>query len=586
MNNLVSELLKEIIQNSIATKKSVITEADEASVLSWGAIPEISISEIGWSNMTTDEKGEEIPGEMRSQLLDFLKNIPGESIKEKIKAIDDFYKFDAVKLQAQGFFGDTQASMISQVMAYLVFYKTLTTIITHFNAASAGFSFEAFLGVLLLGGQIPTGSKTIADLYTEDGTPVSLKLYAETKLKVGGSYTDLVNDLVKHGRMQYIAVTKDLNEVAPGEELQQKGTLKFYRFNFNLDNIFNILAQSAGPKSQRNIVLPADFAEEVDTNHDYRIEDSLSGIGKVPPPQQLEAEFVKEIEQLVAENKEYFNSLTTADGSGFHLERFLQIINWSKDPEIFGKNKQRGTATISMKSSNPLVARFTEEYRLRTGRDGPEIKYVRPLINVVRDATNRVNAPYAPAKQKTERTKQIKKAYWSRRGNLIDRSRKTYNSLESEEQKKAALLSSYGYVSKPKENFDLNQKMIAGIRKLAGSNPGELFPEGQSEPEIGTIEIGGAHVDKMLKNVSKILNKAIFDIFNNLKLLTTNIQGYFAEGLTDDNKAVAAKEAARNIEEKTEEVRPGPGEGEGLAESKQPINLDKLIEHMINKSFK
>jgi len=586
MSNLVNELLKEIIQNSIITKKPVLSEVAETNVLSWGAIPEISISEIGWSNMTTDEEGEEIPGELRSQLLDFLKNIPGASIKEKIKAIDDFYKFDAVKLQAQGFFGDTQASMISQVMAYLVFYKTLTTIITHFNAASAGFSFEAFLGVLLLGGQIPTGNKTIADLYTEDGTPVSLKLYAEKKLKVGGSYTDLINDLVKYGRMQYIAVTKDLNEVRPGHELQQKGTLKFYRFNFNLDNIFNILAQSAGPKSQRNIVLPADFAGKVGLDRGYRIEDSLSGIGKMPSPQQLEADFVKEIEQLVAENGEYFNSLTTADGRGFRLEKFLHIINWSKDPEIFGTNKQRGVATISMKSSNPLVARFTEEYQLRTGKAGPEIKYVRPLINVVRDATNRVNAPYAAAVQKTERAKQIKKAYWGRRGNVVDHSRKIYNSLESEEQKKAALLSSYGYVSKPKENFDLNQNMIIGIKRLAGKNPGELFPEGQSKPEIGTIEIGGAHVDKMLKNVSKILNKAIFDIFNNLKLLTTNIQGYFAEGLTDDNKAVAAKEAARNIEEKTEEVRPGPGEGEGLAESKQPINLDKLIEHMINKSFK
>jgi len=584
MENLVNELLKEIIQNSTKAGKPRLLEATGENVLSWSAIPEISISEIGWSDMTTNEDGEEVPGEMRAQLLDFLKNIPGPTIKEKIKAIDDFYQFDAAKLQAQGFFGDTQASMISQIMAYLVFYKTLTTIITHFNAASAGFSFEAFLGVLLLGGQIKTGSKTIADLYTQDGTPVSLKLYAEKKLKVGGSYTDLVNDLVKHGKMQYIAVTKDLNEVKPGKELQQKGTLKFYRFNFNLDNIFNILARSAGSESPRNIILPAGFGEEVKINPNYRIEDTLSGIGKMPAPEALEKEFVDVLEQLVAKND--FSNLTTATGEGFNFEKFANMINWAKDPEIFGKNKQRGTATIAMNSGNPLVARFTEEYQLRTGKAGPEIKYVRPLINVVRDATNRVNAPYAPAKQKTERTKQIKKAYWSRRGNLIDRSRKTYNSLESEEQKKAALLSSYGYVSKPKENFDLNQKMIAGIRKLAGSNPGELFPEGQSEPEIGTIEIGGAHVDKMLKNVSKILNKAIFDIFNNLKLLTTNIQGYFAEGLTDDNKAVAAKEAARNIEEKTEEVRPGPGEGEGLAESKQPINLDKLIEHMINKSFK
>jgi hypothetical protein len=585
MENLVNELLKEIIQNSTKAGKPRLLEATGENVLSWSAIPEISISEIGWSDMTTNEDGEEVPGEMRAQLLDFLKNIPGPTIKEKIKAIDDFYQFDAAKLQAQGFFGDTQASMISQIMAYLVFYKTLTTIITHFNAASAGFSFEAFLGVLLLGGQIKTGSKTIADLYTQDGTPVSLKLYAEKKLKVGGSYTDLVNDLVKHGKMQYIAVTKDLNEVKPGKELQQKGTLKFYRFNFNLDNIFNILARSAGSESPRNIILPAGFGEEVKINPNYRIEDTLSGIGKMPAPEALEKEFVDVLEQLVAKND--FSNLTTATGEGFNFEKFANMINWAKDPEIFGKNKQRGTATIAMNSGNPLVARFTEEYQLPRGKKGPEIKYVRPLINIVRDATLKVNARYASKRQAGLRVGQIKQAYFvgrSKQG-LIEKSRKIYNALESEEQKKAALLSSHGYISRPKKNFEINQNMVIDIKRLAEPNPGELFPEGQDASEIGTIEIGAAQVDKMLKNVSKILNKAIFDIFNSLKLLTTNIQGYFAGGLADDNKALAAKEAAHNIEEKTEEVRPTTGEGEGLAESRQQINFNKLIEQMIEESF-
>ena len=584
MENLVNELLKEIIQNSTKTGKPRLLEAAGENVLSWSSIPEISISEIGWSNMTTNEEGTEVPSEIRAQLLDFLKNIPGPTIKEKIEAINSFYKFDAAKLHAQGFFGDTQASMISQIMAYLVFYKTLTTIITHFNAASAGFSFEAFLGVLLLGRQIPTGSKTIADLYTEDGTPVSLKLYAERKLKVGGSYTDLVNDLVEHGKMQYIAVTKDLNEVQPGKELQQKGTLKFYRFNFNLDNIFNILARSAGSESPRNIILPSNFAQKIKFNPNYKIEDSLPGVGKLPAPEELEVLFIDELNKEYKNNKKYFNSLTTRDEAGFNFEKFIQMINWSKDPEIFGKNKQRGSATIAMNSNNPLVARFAEEYQLG-GWKGPAIKDVRPLINAVRDATNRVNARFASGIQKTERAKKIKQAYFGRAAGygLIDQSRKIYNSLESDEQKKAALLSSYGYVKTGQ--FELNQNMVARIAAMAKPSPGELFPEGQSKAEIGKIVIGAAQVDKMLKNVSKILNKAIFDIFTNLKLLTTNIQGYFAEGLTDDNKAVTAKEAAHNIEEKTEEVRPTSGEGEGLAESKQQINFNKLIEQMIEESF-
>ena len=55
------------------------------------------------------------------------------------------------------------------------------------------------------------------------------KLYAEKTVHVGGSYTDLVNDLVKEPNlMQYVVTMKDLE----GEGLNLEGALKFYRFNF------------------------------------------------------------------------------------------------------------------------------------------------------------------------------------------------------------------------------------------------------------------------------------------------------------------------------------------------------------------
>jgi len=608
-NNIVNEILKEIIQGSIKVEKPILKEQDAENILSWSSIPEIPISEIGWSNMTTDEEGEEIPSENRAQLMEFLENIRGDDIKSKIKELNDFYQFDAAKLKEGGFFGETQASMISQIMAYLVFYKTLTTIITHFNAASAGFSFESFLGVLLGGQQIKTGSKTIADFTMADGTPVSLKLYAEKSLKVGGSYNDLINDLVKDGKMQYIAVTKDLNEVKPGKELQQEGTLRFYQFNFNVENIVNILALSAGKHSPKNIILPLAYEEELKNNPAFRIENSLSARGKMPSAEELEVIFVEELEQLKAENEEFYSSLTTADGVGFDFKKFTHMIDWAKQDEIFTGNKERGTATIAMNSNNPLVAKFTEEYQLEQGKQGPAIRYVRPLINAVADATIKVNARYASKVQAQQRTGQIKDAFFSEAAlaggsDLQERSRELYNSLASEEHKKGALLNSYGYVSRPKHNFELNQTMIVGIRERAGKNPGELFPEGQDGVDIGTIEIGAAKIDKMLKSVSQILNNAIFDIFNSLKLLTTNIQGYFAGGLKEDAKANNAKTAASDIEKKTEKVQKGDIGGDvptgtlgggytprsadvyALEESKQPFNLDKLIVQMIEESFK
>ena len=143
---------------------------------------------------------------------------------------------------------------ISKALGYLTFYKTLTKIIAHFNASSAGFSFEAFLGVLLGGKQVPTGEGTIADLVTGDGTPVSLKLYTAGSLKVGGSFTDLVNDLRKFEKMQYVAVTKTLNDE------NTAGTLDFYRFDFTLDNVANIML-NGGRDNPELISLPLGFIQ-------------------------------------------------------------------------------------------------------------------------------------------------------------------------------------------------------------------------------------------------------------------------------------------------------------------------------------
>ena len=554
----------------------VIKEAESENVLTWSAIPEIPVSEIGWSNMSTTEKGEDVPSENRAQLMNFLSNIPGDDFKEKIEGIDNFYKFDSKSLQESGFFGDTNSSMISQIMAYLVFYKTLTTIITHFNAASAGFSFESFLAVLLGDKQIPTGNKTIADFTMKDGTPVSLKLYAEKKLKVGGSYTDLVNDLVKDGKMQYIAVTKDLS----GDGLEQEGTLKFYRFNFNLDNVVNILARSAGSESPRNIILPLAYEDEIKNNPEFRIEDSLAGAGKLPSAEELEVLFIEELRKEIEANEEFFAQLKKKDGSDFDFEEFTQLINWSKDDGIFGTEKQRGAGKIRLNAS-PLFERFAGTYALgkkyarsdeyRPARPGD----VKPLIAMVANATNRVNQRFISGKQKQQREKQIKKIYFGRKGNLQERSRELYNTL-NEEQRKVALLNSYGYIKT--HQFDLNQNMVANIDEYAQPTPGDLFPGNQEGAEIGTIEIGAKHVKQMLSSVGELLNKSIFDIFSSLKLLTSSIQGYFAGGLEDDAKAESAKTAAGDIEKKTEKIQKGEIE-EGYDERtlKEGLETNKIL---------
>jgi hypothetical protein len=136
----------------------------------WSMIPDIPVSEIGWSDVSTTEEGVEIPSEQRALLQQYLKNI------------------GTTKNTANN------SEAISQLISYLVFYKTLTKVVTNFNASSAGFSFESFLAVLLDGKQVPANTGTIADFITGDGIPISLKLY--TKLHVGGSWRDLIGDII------------------------------------------------------------------------------------------------------------------------------------------------------------------------------------------------------------------------------------------------------------------------------------------------------------------------------------------------------------------------------------------------------
>ena len=72
---------------------------------------------------------------------------------------------------------------------------------------------------------------------------------------------------------------------------------------------------------------------------------------------------------------------------------------------------------------------------------------------------------------------------------------------------------------------------------------------------IGTIHVGVANVQDILNKVTAAVNEKVFEIFNNVKLLTTNIQAYFAGGLEEDSQADTAIGAAQNIETKTEEIK-------------------------------
>ena len=258
--NSLLGLVSEVIESQppqqfiIREKKN---EAGKTVEFTISMIPDIEVSELGWSDVRTpDGAGTPIKGRERQILESYLENIVGSaggmsSLPQKLEALSQMADNPRAFVESQSS-GQSSAEKIKTVISFLVFYKTLTKIIANFNASSAGFSFESFLATLLKGKQIPaSGADTIADFIDEDGVKVSLKLYQEASVEVGGSFVDLVGDLVREGKMTYLVVMKDLK----GSREKLSGLLKFYKFDFTLENVMDIL-QHTKASSAGCIILP------------------------------------------------------------------------------------------------------------------------------------------------------------------------------------------------------------------------------------------------------------------------------------------------------------------------------------------
>jgi hypothetical protein len=518
----------------LSERKQIINE-EMVQTLTLASIPDIPISEIGWSKLDTRD-GVQVPSEQRTQLEQFLSNIVGANISEKLASLNKFYSMDDDFITGQ-LQGANATANISKAISYLVFYKTLTQIITHFNASSAGFSFESFLGVLLGGSQVPTGEGTIADLLDADGNPISLKLYKEGNLEAGGSYTDLAVDLGKeqfNNQMQYICVTKDLS----GKDFEQEGVLRFFLFQFDLENVFNILSKSSA-KSQKNILLPKPFLD----SGGEQVEGLPTKAAALPTPEEMEAEFAEILTGMYDDNIEALEAQTT-DAS---LDNVIQALDFANNDSLFVGNKVRGKDDFGKRGLAQAIARF-HQTKMKASES--------VLYQTILSAYEVLLGRYAKTEQERRRQETINTLYFY--GGVDDSERievsRAFYENASPELKKRCLMVSHGYVTTG--HFNLTQTMIQNVAQIAQPTSGNLFPAGQVQVEIGRLEIGASKIQEVLNKISNVLNDNIFDIFNNLKLLTTNIQGFFAGGLRDDNQATTAITAAENIEKKTEEIRP------------------------------
>jgi hypothetical protein len=538
---MIEEVLELPLAFTIKEEKEGKTQT-----LTISMIPDIEVSELGWADVRTpDGGGAPIKSRERELLEGYLKNIVGEAggmeaLPQKLDALSSLAD-NPTQFIKSGSAGTSPAEQIKTVISFLVFYKTLTKIIANFNASAAGFNFESFMATLLGGKQIPaSGADTIADFVDESGVLVSLKLYKENSLEVGGSFEALVEDLVRDGKMTYLVVTKDLT----GAREALDGTLTFYKFDFTLDNVMEILKDTKAI-SARCVILPLGGEGEE---------------GEVPEkiqivPADIQTAFVENLAQALGDP-----ALATAITSDPHFQygtdEMLSLTLGAKS----GEGKMRRYKLKGQSLSNM-------EQVLRGIPELPEDADTRAITVAIKDALNAVIDELTmlrhARKEKIGKVRPVFKKYVPPSGKSRGGRNKTninriakaaaasaeiYAGLD-ETQKKSALLNTNGYLNE--HQFILNRREVVELAR------GQKGMEGtDAAPIEGILRIGTDSLQTILNESVAALNTNVFSIFGDLQTLSDSLNSFFAGGLQDTTKAESAIKSADDIEGKTEELKP------------------------------
>ncbi len=537
---MIEEVISVVSLLSEEEVPNVVPKDDtEAIEMILKMIPNIEVSEIGWSDVRTPEAGQEIKGPQRKLLEDYLSNIAGDDFKARIENVSRFYDDGTGIVQERA--GGDRTQRIVQAISYLVFYKTLTKVITNFNASSAGFSFESFLAALVNGYQIPANTGTIADYIDRasgEQIPVSLKLYKEGNLEVGGSYTDLVNDLTMTGEqtknwassfpnaMRYVVCTKQLT----GDDLEQEGQIKFYQFDFTLDNVVDILANSKD-SSKKCIMIPRRVMNALKGGQLSNVDLDLPDAGTLPSPQELEKVFIDALRKIIEDNG------IPIDEAGF--KDLTDKLDWSENDDLFqpadakrfGGVEQgvvRGISATNPNARKEIVNAMFPQMPWRGGRQA--------LITAIGAANKVVTDQHTASKKADERNREIVRMVQADEFLSPEESMREYGMLKSADRKKIALKNSWGYLTTG--HFSMNQTQATNT----GAPTNTI--------EIGVIRVGRAEVANVVNSIRDILNEEVTEIFKSLKILSDSLNSFFAGGLQDDSLAGQSISNANNISSK------------------------------------
>jgi hypothetical protein len=535
-DNLVA-LIEEIMALPLGLLQEESAPKPKVRTYHISEIPMIPISELGWANADDDAQSDDpnAPPSQRQGLEQYLAKIPGTGFEDKLNAVSRIMEKGINSIPR-----DNPKEFIQQAMAYLVFYKTLTMAITNFNASAAGFNFEAFLAALMQGRQIPAGgAKTIADITANvDGEriPVSLKLYTDKGLEVGGSFFDLCNDMLEPngewaawtkanpefegGAMRYIACTKILE----GDGIEQEGHIDFYQFDITRKNLFELL--SVTDKGRKAILSNTNFmaalTEYMKTGEQT---DALNWAANIPA--RSDTSDSAEISSL------WSDWLAKADMSSLRKAG----IDQEQEKAILNTLVKMYTDNIeATQSANTLAADGALGVQIALALNSNPSKEDQARARGVRDQI--VKPLFAQFKKDVIRSRDARGQFLDKSGEWVTGTPvvEWYNSL-TPELKAMAIKNTKGYLTH--SHWVLSRG--ATIR-LGGGSP------------FAKLDIGASAVMRVLESARGELMDEVFGIFDQVSAMSDSLNAFFANGLQEPQQAKAAAKSADDVGTDTRKI--------------------------------
>jgi len=436
--------------------------------------------------------------------------------------------------------------------------------------------------------------------------------------------------------MTYLVVTKDLS----GQRDTLKGSLKFYRFDFTLDNVMNILYRGKA-HSSRCIILPfiqdgpgadledtpemADIeasekirviAQDVQTAFIEKLGSDLdkSFIDGILPKPESSEKVISQVDRDAGEeapanlpSQEPNDPIRESPGKNLaqqigKAEHFVYLSD---------SFSEIATPDTGLFRAYPYTRRTSLKLRnmLQILKDIPFLKSIsdvdlknqyavliaRHMRAALKDALAVLEVARAERKAEVGKITQFQQFSWptekdkktkDERGGTVaqqkllsiqkaaKRSAIYYNALETPEQKKKALLLTYGYIND--KQFSMNRTEVihlAGTEAPGATEDPRLPVRGLDDPthkgygkftppepepsvgaplneaaaapgsELGVLEIGYESLQKLLNSCIESLNQNMFSVFSDLQDLSNHLNSLFAGGVEDTGKDGAADKA-------------------------------------------